>query len=259
MSSLPVLGSPLVLEVGLVLLIAVIFFTGLLSRREDKRRVGVVAVVGLVVLFGVAWRSESSGEIFQGTFVQDDLALFAKRLFLLATIIGILGSLSLRAVTFARRATEYYLALLASLLGMLVLASARDLILLFVAFELMSIPLYYLSGFLKRDAEAVEAALKFFLVGTVSSAVLVYGLLWDHGHHGHSRRRPRARERPSAAPARHGPGAERARLQDRGFPLPHVGARYVRGGQHAVRGLALGGAQGGRFSRDLPPLPRRHG
>jgi NADH-quinone oxidoreductase subunit N len=181
MSSLPVLGSPLVLEVGLVLLIAVIFFAGLLSRREDKRRVGVIAVVGLVVLFGVAWRSEPSGEIFLGTFVQDDLALFAKRLFLLATIIGILGSLSLRAVTFARRATEYYLAILASLLGMLVLASARDLILLFVAFELMSIPLYYLSGFLKRDAEAVEAALKFFLVGTVSSAVLVYGLSFVYG------------------------------------------------------------------------------
>ncbi len=181
MSGLPFLGSPLVLEVGLALLIAAIFFTGLLSRAEDKRRVGVVAAVGLVVLFGVAWRSEPGGELFHGTFVQDELALFAKRLFLLATIIGILGSLSLRAATFARRATEYYLAILASLLGMLVLASARDLILLFVAFELMSIPLYYLAGFLKREAEAVEAALKFFLVGTVSSAVLVYGLSFVYG------------------------------------------------------------------------------
>ena len=92
-----------------------------------------------------------------------------------------MGSLALRAPTFARRATEYHLAILASLLGMLVLASARDLILLFVAFELMSIPLYYLAGFLKREAEAVEAALKFFLVGTVSSAVLVYGLSFLYG------------------------------------------------------------------------------
>ena len=78
--------------------------------------------------------------------MQDELALFAKRLFLLATLIGVLGSLPLRAPAFARRATEYYLAMLASLLGMLVLASARDLILLFVAFELMSIPLYCLAG-----------------------------------------------------------------------------------------------------------------
>src|SRR6185369_15834266 len=112
---------------------------------------------------------------------QDDLAIFAKRLFLVATIIGVLGSLGLRAAAFARRATEYYLAILASLLGMLVLASARELILLFVAFELMSIPLYYLTGFLKREEEAVEAALKFFLVGTVSSAVLVYGMSFIFG------------------------------------------------------------------------------
>src|SRR5262249_44219640 len=118
---------------------------------------------------------------FHGAFVQDDLSIFAKRLFLAATIIGLLGSLGLRAPAFARRATEYYLAILASLLGMLVLASARELILLFVAFELMSIPLYYLTGFLKREGEAVEAALKFFLVGTVSSAVLVYGLSFLYG------------------------------------------------------------------------------
>src|SRR5438034_807013 len=119
--------------------------------------------------------------LFGVSFVQDELAIFAKRLFLLATVIGVAGSLGLRAPTFARRATEYYLAILASLLGMLVLASAQDLVLLFVAFELMSIPLYYLAGFLKRDEMAVEAALKFFLVGTASSALLVYGLSFLYG------------------------------------------------------------------------------
>src|SRR5437899_9164538 len=127
------------------------------------------------------WPSGPGVAVFGGSFVQGELASFAKRLFLLATITGVLGSLALRAATFARRATEYYLAILASLLGMLVLASARDLILLFVAFELMSIPLYYLAGFLKREEEAVEAALKFFLVGTVSSAILVYGLSFVYG------------------------------------------------------------------------------
>ena len=64
---------------------------------------------------------------------------------------------------------------------MLVLASARELILLFVAFELMSIPLFLLTGFLKRDAVAPEAALKFFLVGTASSAVIVYGMSFVYG------------------------------------------------------------------------------
>jgi NADH-quinone oxidoreductase subunit N len=177
---IPGLGSPLVLEAALGVLMVVIFFVGLASRGEDRRRVGVISAVGLVVLLGLAWRSEP-GLLFGDRFVQDELAVFAKCLFILATIIGVIGSLGLRAPTFARRATEYHLAILASLLGMLVLASARDLILLFVAFELMSIPLYYLAGFAKREPEAVEGALKFFLVGTVSSAIMAYGLSFLYG------------------------------------------------------------------------------
>lgn len=180
MSGVPAAG-PLVLELGLGGLMLVVFFVGLFMRGADKRRVGVLAGIGLVILFGVSWRVEAGTELFRGAFVQDELALFAKRLFILATLIGVLSSLPLRAIVFARRATEYYLAILASLLGMLVLSSARDLVLLFVAFELMSIPLYYLAGFLKREPEAVEAALKFFLVGTVSSAVLAYGLSFVYG------------------------------------------------------------------------------
>ncbi|HXJ81023.1 MAG TPA: NADH-quinone oxidoreductase subunit N [Candidatus Methylomirabilis sp.] len=177
---MPGLGSPLVLEAGLGVLMLLVFFVGVFSRGADRRRVGVISAIGLVVLLAIAWRSEP-GALFGGRFVQDQLAIFAKRLFLLATIIGVIGSLGLRAPSFARRATEYHLAILASLLGMLVLASARELILLFVAFELMSIPLYYLAGFLKREEEAVEAALKFFLVGTVSSAIMAYGLSFLYG------------------------------------------------------------------------------
>src|SRR5262249_58963752 len=81
----------------------------------------------------------------------------------------------------ARRGAEYHVALLASLLGMLVLAAARDLVLLFVAFELMSIPLYVLTGFPKSTDVAPEGALKFFLVGSVSSAVLLYGFSFIYG------------------------------------------------------------------------------
>ena len=180
MSGLEAAGS-LVLELGLGVVMVLVFFVGLFMPSADKRRVGVLAGIGLVLLFGLSWRVEGGTELFGGAFVQDELALFAKRLFILATLIGVLASLPLRAVAFARRATEYYLAILASLLGMLVLSSARDLVLLFVAFELMSIPLYYLAGFLKREPEAVEAALKFFLVGTVSSAVLAYGLSFMYG------------------------------------------------------------------------------
>jgi NADH-quinone oxidoreductase subunit N len=173
--------SAVALELGTAALMLVVFVVGLFGRRDDSRRTGVIAAVGLVALLGVSLRAEPGGVLLGGSFVQDELAVFAKRLFLLATAIAVIGSLALRAPAFARRATEYYLLILGSMLGMLVLASARELILLFVAFELMSIPLYVLSGFQKREPEAVEAALKFFLVGTVSSAVIIYGLSFVYG------------------------------------------------------------------------------
>ena len=175
------MNGGMALEVGLAILILLVFVVGLFWRGQDKRRLGGLVAIGLAILLWMAFRVEPGAVLFGGSFVQDELAIFSKRLFLLATFLGVLASLSLRATTFARRATEYYVAMLASLLGMLVLASARELILLFVAFELMSIPLYVISGFRKREEEAVEAALKFFLIGTVSSAFIVYGLSFVYG------------------------------------------------------------------------------
>ena len=153
----------------------------------------------LVLAIGAAFVAPAPPAL-GGMFVQDGLAIFAKRLFLVATFIGLLAGLSLPDRVFARRAAEYHLLILASLLGMLVLASARDLILLFLAFELMSIPLYVLAGFLKREAIAVEASLKFFLVGSVSSAVMAYGLSFVYGATGTTDLAKIAR--PRRAPAR---------------------------------------------------------
>jgi NADH-quinone oxidoreductase subunit N len=172
---------PFTLEIGLAVLMLIVFVSGLIGGDGGRRRVGTIVALGLVVLVAAAFILRPEGAAAGGAFVYDRLARFAKRLFLVSTLIGVLASLSLPGEVFRRRAIEYYLLLLSSLLGMMVLASARDLILLFVAFELMSIPLYALAGFVKREPEAVEAALKFFLVGTVSSAVLAYGLSFVYG------------------------------------------------------------------------------
>jgi NADH-quinone oxidoreductase subunit N len=173
--------SPLALELGVFGLMVVVFVVGIASPRGDARRAGVITALGLIGLIAASWRIDVGGVLFGGAFVHDDLALFAKRVFLAATLVAVVASLANRGETFARRSMEYHLAVLASLLGMLALASARELVLLFVAFELMSIPLYVLAGFAKRDGVAVEAALKFFLVGTVSSAVIAYGLSFVYG------------------------------------------------------------------------------
>src|SRR5207244_2670841 len=158
------------LEIGLGALLLLVFVANLGVRGGDRRVIGWIASGGVLVLALTSFLVRPAPPALGGMFVQDGLAIFAKRLFLVATFIGLLASLSNVQPAFVRRAGEYHLLILSSLLGMFVLASARDLILLFVAFELMSIPLYVLAGFLKRQEEAVEAALKFFLVGSVSSA-----------------------------------------------------------------------------------------
>jgi NADH-quinone oxidoreductase subunit N len=172
-----VTAAPYVLELGVGALMLLVFAVGVLARRP----VGGLAAAGILVLAAAAFGLAPSGPALGGMFVQDGLALFVKRVFFAATFIGLLSSVGSPDRALARRSVEYHLLLLSSLLGMLVLASARDLIVLFLAFELMSIPLYVLTGFAKREPEPIEASLKFFLVGSVSSAVMAYGLSFVYG------------------------------------------------------------------------------
>ncbi|OFW35634.1 MAG: hypothetical protein A3F70_19510 [Acidobacteria bacterium RIFCSPLOWO2_12_FULL_67_14] len=152
------------------------------SGPADRRpAAGWLTLAGLVATFALTFAVPEGTSLLNGSFVQDGLSLFATRLFLGSAALSVLASMTLRQAAFSRRSAEYHFAVIVSVLGMSVLASARELILLFVGFELMSIPLFLLTGFLKRDAVAPEAALKFFLVGTASSAVIVYGMSFVYG------------------------------------------------------------------------------
>ena len=175
------LVMPLVPEVALFALALIVLAAGLIQQGHGGRSIGAITLIGLLAVFGLTFAAGEGRELFGGSFVQDGLALFAKRLFLGSAALSVLGSLTLRQGPFSRRSAEYHFALLVSLVGMLVLASSRDLVLLFVAFELMSIPLYLLTGFRKKERQAPEAALKFFLVGTASAAVIVYGMSFIYG------------------------------------------------------------------------------
>src|SRR5207237_458624 len=186
--------APYVLELGVGALMLVVFAVGVLGRRP----VGAIATAGVLLLAAAALALKPSGPALNGMFVQDGLAIFAKRVFLAATFIGFLSGLGSPDRALVRRSTEYHLLLLGSLLGMLVLASARDIIVLFVAFELMSIPLYVLPGFAKPEPEPIDAALKFCLVGSASSARTsrAWATVPPSG-----RRRPRRSRRSPCSPA----------------------------------------------------------
>jgi NADH-quinone oxidoreductase subunit N len=172
----------LALELGVAVLALVVFALGLAGGRRRQREVGLVTAVGLAGLYALSLAVDARGPLpLAEGFVVDGLAVFLKQVFLLATLLAVVGGLARPDTARAHRALEYHLLVLAALLGMMILASARELVLLFVAFELMSIPLYVLAGFVKRDARAVEASLKFFLVGSLSTALLAYGLSFVYG------------------------------------------------------------------------------
>jgi NADH-quinone oxidoreductase subunit N len=177
----------LALELGVAALALVVFLLGLGARGRGSREIGLVTAVGLAGLYGLSLVIDARGPLFDGAFIVDGLAVFLKQVFLLATLLAVVGGLARPDAVERRRALEYHVLVLTALLGMMVLASAKELVLLFVAFELMSIPLYVLAGFVKRDARAVEASLKFFLVGSLSTAFLVYGLSFVYGVTGSTR------------------------------------------------------------------------
>ena len=113
--------------------------------------------------------------MFDGSYVVDEFALVLKGLFLVTAYIVFLMSVNyIESERYYQG--EYYLLLLASLLGSLVLASARDLIILFIGIELVTGPLYLLAGWRKGDVKSNEASLKYFILGVLSTAILLYGM-----------------------------------------------------------------------------------
>ncbi len=117
---------------------------------------------------------------FEGMLVVDGFALFLQAIFLLAAFLGLLIALNYLPRHGIARG-EYYTLLLFTTSGMMFMALAADLIIVFVALELLSIPLYVLSGFARPKLASEEAAMKYFLLGAFASGFLVYGIALTYG------------------------------------------------------------------------------
>ena len=112
---------------------------------------------------------------FNGMVVVDGFSRFLSIFFMVSGVIAILLAYDyLKRMDIERG--EYYPLLLFSICGMMLMASAQDMIIVFLALELLSIPLYVLAGFYKRRAESEEAGLKYFLLGAFSSGFFIYGV-----------------------------------------------------------------------------------
>jgi NADH-quinone oxidoreductase subunit N len=113
--------------------------------------------------------------LFGGAYVIDDFALVTKAIFLGSGYLVVLLSVNYIAEGDYWE-NEYYGLMASSILGMVVMASARDLITIFIALELLSIPAYLLATWRKRDLKSNEAGMKYYLMGVFASSVLLYGM-----------------------------------------------------------------------------------
>ena len=118
--------------------------------------------------------------MFDGRYVVDDFSLILKALFLLVGyVIVLLSQTELEEGGYYQG--EYYLLLLCSVLGMVMMSSSRDLVSVFVALELLSIPAYMMAAWRKRDRKSNEAGVKYYLLGVFASGVLLYGMSYLYG------------------------------------------------------------------------------
>ena len=167
-----------------------------LSSPGNDRRVTWVAAVGLVVLMvlvAVIGPFEFVGnhigllpgatEVFGGAYVRDGLTSLLDLLFLLIALLTILfGPDYLRPRGLP--AGEFSAMLLFAITGGMLIGGARDLLLLFLALELLVLPGYMLAGYAKRDGLSTEGAIKYFLLGSFSSAIFLFGLVLTFGYTG---------------------------------------------------------------------------
>lgn len=167
----PVMPEILMTALALILLLADLF----IKKKEALAGLGIVGI--LIVAYTLL---NASGSTFGGLFISDGYSLFFKAIFFINLILSILISIKyigIERVNFG----EYYSLIALSTLGMMIMASAADLIVLYLGLELMALSTYILAGFIRYDIKSNEAALKYFLLGAFSSAFLLYGISLIYG------------------------------------------------------------------------------
>ena len=168
-----------VVGLGIVMLLADLWLP---AERKRALGYGAAAVLGLLFLnsFTSHCSCASIGQsAFGGMFVQDALSVFFKRFFLLAAVLTLILAIEF-SDRIAAGISEYYSLIVFALAGMLFAASANDFAMLFVAIELITVTFYVLTSFTRSKVKALEAGVKYLILGALSSAFMVYGiaLVW---------------------------------------------------------------------------------
>src|SRR5215469_3305118 len=177
-------------QLSLVFLALIVMMVDLLVKR--RMVTASVALFGLIVPLGfaisqvdlvnpmVANHTLPGVHAFYGMLVVDQYALFFNIIFLVMAAIIILSSYNYVG-KYVKADGEFYTLLLFSVTGMMFLASTSELLTIYISLELTSIPLYVMAGLLRTSDRSAEAAVKYVLLGAMSSAILLYGFALLYG------------------------------------------------------------------------------
>jgi len=171
-------------ELVLAALAMGVLLAGLATGKRRNRAVGAGAVLSLaatgVALWFSAGATDPTARLFAGMFALDHFAVFFKVLFLLSSALAILLSLDYLDRN-DYRPGEYHALVLFATVGMMTMASGTNLATIYVGLELMALSTYVLAGYFRREVKSHEAAAKYFVLGALSSGVLLYGLSLVYG------------------------------------------------------------------------------
>jgi NADH-quinone oxidoreductase subunit N len=164
----------------IVSLLVLVVDLGLLRKSAHRTRMAAAAGLGLLgSAASLAWLVSHAGPMQVGELlVQNPLVVSAQAGILILTFLVLL--LSIRA-EFSRNPGEFVAVVLLAATGMLLVTAARDLLVIFVALELLSLSLYVLTGFAKSAPQSADAALKYYLFGGMSAALMLFGFSYLYG------------------------------------------------------------------------------
>lgn len=177
-ASLPAIAP----ELGLTILAMLVLFLDLYLPAERRHSVAYVAAVGMAALAITPFLWPPTNELLWGGMVRHDLfAQVFKVMVLFAGSITCLMAVEDSAVS---KRGEFHLIIIVATLGGCLMAASADLIMVFVALETISIPLYVLAAFRRDDPRSSESGMKYFLFGSFASAFLLFGLSLLYGFTG---------------------------------------------------------------------------
>jgi NADH-quinone oxidoreductase subunit N len=175
-SIMPINAEVIVVTAGLLVLVFDFFLD-----KESKHYLGWFSFFGIIFAAIATYKLlGANGAFFGGTFLLDPFSTFFKFVFYIACGLGILVSINYLKIEDIHRG-EYYALMLFATTGMMLMASAGDLITLYLGLELMALSIYILAGFMRRDNRSNESAIKYLLLGAFSSGIMLYGMSLLYG------------------------------------------------------------------------------